>query len=160
MISRFSAELAAAAGTALVGAVTIGGAVEYGIGWDSTGPEPGAFPFYIGILIVVASLATAVQTVAQRASFADRIFLDRERLARIATFFALVAGFVLLSVFLGLYVASVIYVLTAVWWQGRYRPWIGAACGVTASLFFYFVLEKGFQVPLLKGPLEAALGIY
>ncbi len=160
MISRFSAELATAGGTAAVGVVAIGGAVEYGIGWDSTGPEPGAFPFYIGVLIVVASLATAIQTVVQRPAFADCVFLDRPRLARIATFFALVTGFVLLSVFLGLYVASVIYVLTAVWWQGGYRPWVGAACGITASLFFYFVLEKGFQVPLLKGPLEAALGIY
>ena len=160
MISRYSAELATAAGTAVVGAVTIGGAIEYGIGWDSAGPEPGAFPFYIGIMIVLASLATAIQTAAQRVSFADRIFLDRARLVRISTFFALVTGFVLLSVFLGLYVASVIYVLVAAWWQGGYRPWVGAACGVAAALFFYLVLEKAFHVPLLKGPLEAALGIY
>ena len=160
MISRFGAELATAVGTAVVGAVVIGGAVEYGIGWDSAGPEPGAFPFYIGIMIVLASIGTFVQTLAKRGAFADRPFLDRARLARIATFFTLIAGFVLLSVMLGLYVASVIYVTAAMWWQGAYRPWTGAACGVSAALFFYFVLEKGFQVPLLKGPLEAALGIY
>jgi hypothetical protein len=160
VISRFGAELATAVATAAVGAVVIGGALEYGIGWDMTGPEPGAFPFYVGVMIVLASLATAGKTLLQRASFDGAIFLDRARLGRIATFFVLVFGFVLLAVSLGLYVASVIYVLMAAWWQGGYRPWVGAACGIGAALFFYFVLEKAFQVPLLKGPLEAALGIY
>ena len=37
---------------------------------------------------------------------------------------------------------------------------ISAAAGVFAAIFFYFVLEVGFQVSLLKGPLEAALGLY
>jgi hypothetical protein len=160
MISRFGAELATAVGTAVVGGIVIGGAVEYGIGWESSGPEPGAFPFYIGVMIVIASAATFVQTLARRSSFADRTFLDRARLARIATFFGLMVGFVLLSVFLGLYVASVVYLAAAMWWQGRYRIWSGAVCGVSVALFFYFVLEKGFQVPLLKGPIEAAFGIY
>jgi len=135
----------------------IGGLVWLGYDNPTTTPH---IPFYIGIMIVLASLANAVQAVWHRSSFADRIFLDRHRLERIATFFVLVTAFVALSAVLGLYVAAVIYVLAATWWQGGYRPWIGAACGVTAALFFYVVLEKGFQVPLLKGPLEAALGIY
>jgi hypothetical protein len=160
MISRFSAELATAGGTAVVGLVTIYGAVEFGVGWDSAGPEPGAFPFYIGIMIVSASLCTALQAVAHRQSLIERLFLDGERLKRIAIFFALVSAFVLLSVVLGLYVASVLYLLAAISWQGGYRLWVGATCGITAALFFYVVLEKAFQVPLLKGPLEAALGIY
>ncbi|NVO16293.1 MAG: tripartite tricarboxylate transporter TctB family protein [Rhodoplanes sp.] len=159
MISRFTAELATAVGTATFGAVVLGGAVEYGIGWDSAGPEPGAFPFYIGAMIVVASGVNAARTVMQR-PLAGRVFLDRARFSRIASFFGLAAAFVLLSVYLGLYVATVLYLSAAIWWQGRYRPWVGAVCGITASLFFYFVLEKGFQVPLLKGPIEAMLGIY
>ncbi|MDQ2081383.1 tripartite tricarboxylate transporter TctB family protein [Xanthobacteraceae bacterium Astr-EGSB] len=160
MISRFNAELATAAATAAVGAVTVFGALEYGIGWDMAGPEPGAFPFYIGIMVMLASGATAVKTVANRPVLASREFLDRHRLGRIGVFFGLMTGFVVLSMLIGLYVATVVYVTAAVWWQGGYKPWIGAACGVSAALFFYVVLEKGFQVPLLKGPLEAAFGIY
>lgn len=160
MISRYGAELATAAATAAVGLVTAVGAVEFGIGWSATGPEPGAFPFYIGIMIVVASLATAAKTVMQRAAFADRGFLDLTRLRRIGAYFALMVGFVLVAGVLGLYVATILYVTAAIWWQGGYRPWVGAACGVSAALFFYVVLEKAFQVPLMKGPLEAAFGIY
>jgi hypothetical protein len=160
MISRYTAEIATATATAAVGLVTLVGALEFGIGWSMTGPEPGAFPFYIGILIVLASLATMAKTVMERASFADLGFLDGDRLRRIGIYFALMSGFVLMSVYLGLYVASVVYMVASMWWQGRYRLWVGAACGVTTALFFYVVLERAFQVPLLKGPLEAAFGIY
>jgi hypothetical protein len=160
MISRFHAELGTAVATAAVGLVTLVGAIEFGIGWSTSGPEPGAFPFYIGIMIVLASLATMVKTVMQRATIADRALLDRDRLKRIGAYFALMAGFVLVAVFLGLYVATVVYVVAAIWWQGGYRIWVGPACGISAALFFYVVLEKAFQVPLLKGPLEAAFGIY
>lgn len=160
MISRFSGELATAAGTAAMGGVITVGALEFGVGWESTGPEPGAFPFYVGVVIMLASLATAVQTVLQHQTLEGRIFLDGPRLRRISIFFALVAGFVFLSAQLGLYVAAVLYVTVAVWWQGAYRLWVGPACGVATAVFFYIVLEWGFQVPLMKGPLEAALGIY
>lgn len=160
MISRFNAELATAAATAAVGLVTLVGAVEFGIGWSMTGPEPGAFPFYIGIMVVLASIATMVKTVMQRSVLEGQGFLDRERLQRLGIYFVLMTGFVLLSVYLGLYVASVVYMVASMWWQGRYRPWVGAVCGVSTALFFYVVLEKAFQVPLLKGPLESALGIY
>jgi hypothetical protein len=44
--------------------------------------------------------------------------------------------------------------------QGKYRLVISAASGIAAAVIFYFVLEVAFQVPLLKGPLEAALGLY
>jgi hypothetical protein len=160
MVSRFGAELATAAATAAVGFITLVGAIEFGIGWSSIGPEPGAFPFYIGIMIVLASAATAVKTVMQRSSLVTHSFLDLVRLKRIGAYFVLMTGFVLLSILLGLYVATVLYVTAAIWWQGGYRPWVGAACGVSAALFFYVVLEKAFQVPLMKGPLEAAFGIY
>jgi hypothetical protein len=160
MISRFGAELATAAATAAVGLITLVGAIEFGIGWSAIGPEPGAFPFYIGIMIVLASAATAVKTVMQHSSLAARGFLDLARIKRIGAYFVLMIGFVVLSILLGLYVATVLYVAAAIWWQGGYRPWVGAACGVSAALFFYVVLEKAFQVPLMKGPLEAAFGIY
>jgi hypothetical protein len=32
--------------------------------------------------------------------------------------------------------------------------------GIGTSAFFYLVLEVWFKVPLLKGPLEAALGLH
>eukprot|EP01034_Spumella_vulgaris_P046557 gene46557-58048_t len=39
------------------------GSVEQGIGWGDAGPEPGYFPFYIGLMLSAASVANGVLTV-------------------------------------------------------------------------------------------------
>ena len=68
--------------------------------------------------------------------------------------------FVAASVWLGFYVATVLYLAGVMRVQGRYRWWMALAVAVGSAAFFYVVLEAWFKVPLLKGPLEAALGIH
>ena len=48
MITRFWAEIGTAILTLVFGLVIVKGSLEFGIGWDSAGPQPGAFPFYAG----------------------------------------------------------------------------------------------------------------
>lgn len=158
-MSRFAAELVTAGGTGLVGFVTVLGALEYGIGWDVSGPQPGAFPFYVGLIIMAASAGTAAQ-VSLRRERLTATFLDRHRLKRVLGFVGMIAAFVLVAAYLGLYVASIAYLFISMTRQGGYRWWIAATVSVGVAVFFYLLLEVAFQVPLLKGPLEAALGIY
>jgi hypothetical protein len=158
MISRFSAEIATACVTAALGLTIVTGALEYGIGWSSAGPAPGAFPFYVGLLITAASVAVAVQAVMQRHDLAEH-FLDRERAGRVVAFFIPIVLFVPAALFLGLYVSTAIYLFVVMIWQGRYYPLMALTVSVGVAAFFYVVLELGFRVPLLKGPLEAALGL-
>ena len=61
---------------------------------------------------------------------------------------------------LGLYVATALYLGAVMYVQGGYRLVTSAAVAIATSAFFYVVLETWFRVPLLKGPLEAALGIH
>ena len=56
MVTRFWAEIGTAILTLVFGLVIVKGSLEFGIGWDSAGPQPGAFPFYAGALIALASL--------------------------------------------------------------------------------------------------------
>ena len=63
-------------------------------------------------------------------------------------------------VWLGLYVATALYLGIVMRVQGGYRLVTAIAAAVATSVFFYVVLEMWFRVPLLKGPLEAALGIH
>lgn len=158
MISRFTAEVATAALTAALGAVIVHGALEHGIGWGSAGPEPGAFPFYIGLLIMAASIGVAVQAALQRTDLAER-FLDRAQASRVVAFFIPIVLFVPGAILLGLYVATAIYLFVVMIWQGRYHPLVALVTSLGVAAFFYVVLELGFKVPLLKGPLEAALGL-
>lgn len=159
MISRFSAEIATSIATAGLGLAAVVGSLEYGTGWGAAGPEPGTFPFYIGLLVMAASVATLAQSVVGRAAL-QNVLVDRAQARRVATFFGPMVLFVIASLLLGLYVATALYLTFVMWLQGGYRLVISAAAGVFAAIFFYFVLEVGFQVSLLKGPLEAALGLY
>ena len=73
MISRFQAEIATALMTAGLGLTAVAGALEFGIGWGDAGPEPGAFPFYIGLLVIAASIGTLVQAATGQAGAAIRL---------------------------------------------------------------------------------------
>ena len=77
---------------------------------------------------------------------------------RVALFFVPMILFVAGAVLLGLYVATALYLGTVMYVQGGYRLVTSAAVAIATSAFFYVVLELWFRVPLLKGPLEAALG--
>jgi hypothetical protein len=159
MINRFSAEIATATLTAGLGLAAVVGALEFGIGWGDAGPEPGAFPFYIGLLVVAASAGTFIQTIVNRRGL-QSVFLDREQAVRVVSFFIPMVVFVVIARLLGLYVAAALYLAFVMRVQGKYRLITSAASGIGAAVTFYLVLEVAFQVPLLKGPLEAALGLY
>jgi hypothetical protein len=135
------------------------GALEFGIGWTSSGPAPGAFPFFMGVLVAGASMVNLAQAAIGRQDLQDAFF-DREQAHRVVAFFGPVVLFVIATLFLGMYVAAALYLTLTMWLQGGYRLPLSALTGIAAAVVFYVVLEYCFQVPLPKGPLEAALGIY
>ncbi|MDP3409123.1 tripartite tricarboxylate transporter TctB family protein [Bosea sp. (in: a-proteobacteria)] len=162
MITRFWAETATALVTLAFGLVVVWGALEFGIGWDSSGPQPGAFPFYTGALVALASVGTLVVTFAQRrrgAPIVGEIFLDRERAGRVIAFFAPLVGFVLITAFAGMYVATIAYLFYAMRFQGGYGWLVSVASALGAALVFYLVFERFFQIGLLKGPVERLIGL-
>jgi hypothetical protein len=158
-VKRFHAELGLAALTALTGALTAYGSLELGASWTDHGPEPGYFPYYVGLILIGASLWNGAKALRRRADEAEP-FLEREQTSRLARFLLPMAAFVVVTVLLGLYVGSALYLFWVAWRQGGYRPHLAALLGVAFSLFLYVVFEIAFQVPLLKGPLEPLLGIY
>lgn len=159
VLSNFTMEIATALTTGAIGAVVIYGAMEHSIGWGDAGPEPGYFPFWIGLIIVAASLAVLVQTLVQRVG-AGETFLTAEQSRRVASFALPVVLFVPVALYLGLYVATAIYLLATTTLQGKFPLVKAVAIAVAAPIAMFVVFERWFQTPLLKGPLEAALGLY
>jgi hypothetical protein len=162
MVSRFWAETATALMTMAFGLVIVKGALEFGIGWDSSGPQPGAFPFYIGMLVALASLGTILLTLSKR--YAGDValqasILDGEKARRVGAFLLPLIGFVVLSVTLGMYVATIVYLVFTMRFQGGYGWLVSLATAIGTAAFFYLALEKFFQIGLLKGPLEALIGL-
>jgi hypothetical protein len=157
-VTRFAAEIVTALVTLALGATVVVGSREYGNGWNAGGPEPGTFPFYVGLLVVAASAGNLF--VAWRKRRGGSAFVDAAKARRIAAFGLPLLGFVALSLTVGFYVATALYLAGVMRVQGRYRWWSCIAVGIGTSAFFYLVLEVWFKVPLLKGPLEAALGLH
>ena len=159
LMTRLTVEIAVACSAALAGAIVSYGSLEIGTGWGDAGPQPGYFPFYIGLFIVIASCAVLVEAVIEQRRL-KQVFLTREQGRRILTFFLPMLGFVAVSMVLGLYVGLALYLFGVMTIQGKYGISKALAICLSTIVIFYFVFEKWFQVPLLKGPLEALLKIY
>jgi len=157
-MTRFTAETITALATLALGAAVVIGARQYGTGWNEGGPQPGTFPFYVGLLVVAASAGNVF--LAWRKRRGDRVFLDAAQARRVAAFGLPLLGFVALSLTAGFYVATTLYLGGVMRIQGRYRWASCIAVAVGTSAFFFVVLEVWFKVPLLKGPLEAMLGVH
>ena len=156
-MTRFAAEVVTALVTLALGAAVVLGAREYGTGWNEGGPQPGTFPFYVGMLVSAASIGNLF--LAWRKRRAAIVFVDATQLRRIAAFGLPILGFVALALTLGFYVASALYLAAVMRIQGRFGWLTCIAVAAGTSVFFFLVLEVWFKVPLLKGPLEAYFGL-
>ena len=128
-----------------------------GAGWESTGPQPGYFPFYLSVILAGASLYGLVAAFLSRKE-ASETFVTQAQLRRVLAVFIPTVLFVLATQFLGLYVASFLlisgfmrFVGKIAWWKSLLTAFI-----FTAAMFVTF--DVAFDVIMPKGPLEAALG--
>jgi Na+/proline symporter len=60
--------------------------------------------------------------------------------------------------FVGLYVSSAIFIAVFMRWQGKFSLVKSCLTGLIVSVVLFAMFEIWFNVPLLKGPLEAAFG--
>ncbi len=159
LLTRLTMEVATALVTGLIGAIVCYGSLEFGIGWGDAGPQPGYFPFYVGLIVIIASTVNLGFGIYHHR---DRVeeFLTTEQGQRILAFFGPMFLFVLVSSFLGLYVGMILYLFSVMVFQGGYRLPKALAVSLITAIANYFLFEAWFKVPLLKGPLEALLGIH
>ena len=159
LVTRSTMEVATALATMGAGVAVMWGAIEHDIGWGDSGPAAGYFPFRIGVLIVLGSLANLGVAVWRRHE--DRsVFLTREQGKRVLAFGLPVVAFVIVSLWLGLYVGAMLYLFLVMVFQGGYRPLVALAVAVGFAVMMRLVFPMWFKVPLLTGPLEAMLGLY
>lgn len=159
LLSRRSMEIATALATAAAGAAVIWGAREHDIGWDDSGPGAGYFPFRIGVLIVLASLANFGLALWHRDE-GRAAFVTTEQFKQVLAFGLPIVAFVILSVWLGLYVATILYLFGTMVFQGGYRPLVALAFAIGVAALMRLIFPMWFKVQLLTGPLETWLGLY
>ncbi|HMN77148.1 MAG TPA: tripartite tricarboxylate transporter TctB family protein [Burkholderiaceae bacterium] len=136
-----------------VGTVVIVQARQLGAGWSDDGPGSGYFPFYIGLVICFAALGVFYEAMFSK-SRDTGVFVDRQQLGRVASVLLPAVAFVFAIVFVGVYVASAIYIAAFMIVLGRYQPAKGVFLGLAVSAFFFVMFEVWFKVPLYKGRFE------
>lgn len=150
-----AADLITAVVLMAVGVVVLSDALRLGIGWGTDGPKSGFFPFWLAVALLACCLGITVQAL-RRAGGPP--FVARTAFGQVLKVLWPASAAVLLMQFVGLYVASALYMGFYMRWIGRHS-WpavVGMSVGFSVVTFLLF--EKWFLVPMPKGPLEAWLG--
>jgi putative tricarboxylic transport membrane protein len=131
--------------------------VRLGFGWQDDGPAPGFFPFYIGLLLAIASVVNLSSAVARRST--SETFVSTKPALRVLTVLAPSIVYVALIGWIGIYAASALFIFGFMLTIGRegFIKALLVSLAVPAALFLMF--ERWFLVPLPKGPIEALLGL-
>jgi len=149
-------EVAVAVVILALGALVIWDSRRLGASWGSDGPQAGYFPFYIGLLLVAASGINLFK--ALRDPFV-RTFLTAEQGRQVLLILLPLVVYVGLIQWLGIYVASTLYIAAFMVWLGKYGIVKAALVSVGVSVAFFLMFEVWFKVPLIKGPVEALFGL-
>jgi hypothetical protein len=143
------------------GALVVWESRRLGAQWAEDGPQAGYFPFYIGLIIIVAS-AFNLYGAFGKAQYAQKAFVYRGQLKMVLT--VMVPSIVYVALIrnplysLGIYEASVIFIAFFMRYLGKYSWPKIAAVSVGVMTVFFMMFEVWFKVPLPKGPIEALLG--
>src|SRR5574341_558674 len=144
-----AAELVTASVLMFLGGVVLFDAVRLGFGWGSDGPRSGFFPFWLALIMVVTCAVILAQAVlAGRAQG----FVNREQLRPVLKVLWPATAAVALMHFVGLYVASALYMGFYMRWVGRHSWAMVLLVALGISIGSFFVFEKWFLVPMPKGP--------
>jgi len=154
--SHRNVEIGVGAAIALLALVGIYGSTKVGIGWADDGPRAGFFPFYVSLIVLLASIVNIGSVIV--AADDRRTFADWGQLRQVASVLAPTVVYVALVPVIGIYVSSVLLIAFFMRWFGHYR-WINVApVSILVPILTFLMFELWFLVPLPKGPLERLLG--
>jgi hypothetical protein len=156
-VSKRAADIVVALIMAGVGAVVIIDSLRLGMGWAADGPQSGYFPFYMGVILIVSSLGTIGVTLFGRDK-SRGAFVERTQFRDVLKVLVPAAVYVALIGFIGIYVASALFIGVFMRWLGRFRWRTIVLVGVAVPFALFLLFEIWFLVPLPKGPLENFLG--
>jgi Tripartite tricarboxylate transporter TctB family len=137
----------------IMGITIASGSWKLGAGWTTDGPGAGYFPFYIGIILCIAGLGVMWQALFGKNKNTE-IFVDNEQLKLVLSVFIPACVYVLGVQFLGLYVASAIYIALFMIILGKFSKVKSIVTSLAIMVLFFFMFEVWFKVPLFKGSLD------
>jgi hypothetical protein len=152
-------EIIVAALFLVFGAVVVWDSRRLGAQWGSDGPQAGYFPFYIGVIILIAS-AVNLYTAIARPNREPFVLWGQLRMILVVMLPSVVYVALIANPWLslGIYVASAAFIAFFMRYLGKYSWGKVVAVSIGTMFVFFLMFETWFKVPLPKGLLESALG--
>jgi hypothetical protein len=150
-------EIGVAVITGLFAILIMAGSLKVGINWGVEGPRSGFFPFYVGLIILIASAGNLLQVMIGGRS--DKLFAEWGQLRSVMKVVIPTTIYVAVLPYLGLYLSSALLIGAFMKWLGRYTWGLTLAVAVGVPVLTFLVFEKWFLIPLPKGPIENWLGL-
>lgn len=146
-VKAIAMEVVTALVLAAMGAVAVWDSRRIGAGWNEDGPQSGYFLFWIGLLLMAASLGTLVQAI-RPGPGRDAVFVTWPPIV-----------YVVAIPVLGIYVASALLVAYCMVALGGFAWWVAGLSGIATAVVVFVTFELWFLVALPKGPIEELLGL-
>jgi hypothetical protein len=132
--------------------VVIFGSRKLGSEWTSDGPGSGYFPFYIGLIMCISGAGIFYQALfSKKAKRNTDEFVDGEQLKRVLSVLLPAAVYVLAVQFIGLYIASALYIALFMVILGKFSWLKSIGIALCVNVLFFLMFEVWFKVPLFKG---------
>jgi hypothetical protein len=152
-------ELVVAAVAFVFGLIVAADSVRLGARWSDDGPQAGYFPFYVALIICVASAWVFIGAWRKHDEAGREAFVLRGQLKQILTLLVPSIIYVIAIKFIGIYLSSAIFIAYFMARHGGHRHWVTAAVALGLPLTLFMMFEVWFKTPLPKGPLETLLGL-
>jgi hypothetical protein len=155
-----TAEILCATLILAVGVLVCYESAQYGVGWGDGGPEAGLYPLLLGVGMIGASLAILSQTLRRwRSRQAPPRFLAPGAWKKVASVAVPAGLMILLTQFIGIYLAAALYFAVYMRWIGKHRWVTIAALSIVIPLAGYVVFWRWFLIPLPEGSVWSQLGL-
>ncbi len=143
-----------------VATVVMVSSYRLGSGWNADiGPDSGYFPFYVALFMFIASAATLVQHLFFTGrDTSNGVFIRRHELAMVLRLLIPMTIFVVLSIYIGIYISTFLFLSFFMIWVGKYPIYKTLPVAIAVPIALFVIFEIWFLVPLPKGPFEAWLG--
>lgn len=159
IVSKRTMEIVVALVLLALAALVIKASVALGHGWvEGVGPGSGFFPFIVASMLAVASLYNLGSAIFKQVEDGENDFVTLAGFKRILFLLVPLILFVAAIHYVGIYVASALFIAGFMLAFGQNGIMKSLAVGIAVPLALFLLFEKWFLVPLPKGPVEAMLG--
>ena len=138
----------------LVGLIVLADSIMLGFGWGMSGPEPGFFPFYMGLGVVICCFFVFLRgfkAYKKQAPGTGKRLIAKGGLTPILWVLLPSFGMVLLTELIGLHLATVVFLVFYMRMVGKI-PWITVVLvGLMVPLAVFIVFDKLFLIPMPEG---------